>query len=66
MANEGTNNTPFLRCSHCGLLHLTTCPRIRSIEYHPDGTVKRIEFHEPRFASVSPTPAPPDARRPKS
>ena len=34
------------KCIHCGLVHETTCSRIKSIEYHPDGvTVKRIEFH---------------------
>jgi hypothetical protein len=32
-------------CEHCGFGHLGTCPRIKAIEYHPDGTVKRIEFH---------------------
>lgn len=33
------------QCKHCGLSHETTCPRIKSIEYHPDGAVKRVEFH---------------------
>ncbi len=32
-------------CPHCGVGHIGTCPKIRAIEYHPDGTVKRIEFH---------------------
>lgn len=32
-------------CPHCGTSHDTTCPRIRAIEYHQDGTVKRVEFH---------------------
>lgn len=35
-------------CPHCGLIHQTTCPRIKAMEYNPDGSVKRIEFHEPR------------------
>lgn len=34
-----------LSCPHCGTSHTTTCPRIRAIEYHQDGTVKRVEFH---------------------
>lgn len=33
-------------CPHCGLIHKTTCARIKAIEYQPDGvTVKRVEFH---------------------
>lgn len=36
-----------MTCHHCGLTHKTTCPRIKAIEYHQDGTVKRIEFHGP-------------------
>lgn len=35
-------------CPHCGLIHQTTCQRIKAMEYHSDGSVKRIEFHEPR------------------
>lgn len=34
------------KCPHCGLIHETTCPRIRAIEYHPNGAVKRVEFHD--------------------
>jgi hypothetical protein len=22
------------------------CPRVKSIEYHPDGTIKRVEFND--------------------
>ena len=32
-------------CPHCGLVHLTTCPRIKVIECYADGTIKRVEFH---------------------
>lgn len=36
-------------CPHCGMIHQTTCPRIKAIEYQQDGiTVKRIEFHGPQ------------------
>jgi hypothetical protein len=36
-------------CPHCSgpysaIFHGGPCPRIRAIEYHPDGTVKRVEF----------------------
>jgi hypothetical protein len=34
-------------CPHCGMIHQTTCPRVKAIEYNPDGTVRRIEFHAP-------------------
>ena len=33
------------KCPHCGIIHETTCPRIRALEYHPDGSLKRVEFH---------------------
>jgi DNA-binding CsgD family transcriptional regulator len=34
-------------CPHCGLIHATTCPRIKAIDYREDGSIKRIEFHPP-------------------
>jgi len=37
-------------CPHCGMIHRTTCPRIAAIEYHPDGSVKRVEFATPQLA----------------
>lgn len=40
-------------CPHCGMIHQTTCPRIKAIEYNQDGvTVKRIEFHAPQQVVV--------------
>jgi hypothetical protein len=39
-------NTADKPCDHCGLLHKTTCPRIKAIEYK-DGEIVRIEFHDP-------------------
>jgi hypothetical protein len=35
------------RCVHCGCWHAGACPRVKAVEYHPDGTVKRVEYHEP-------------------
>jgi hypothetical protein len=32
-------------CYHCGNYHGPACPRIRAIEYYPNGTVKRVEYH---------------------
>ncbi len=39
-------------CPHCSspysaTFHNGPCPRIKAIEYHPNGSVKRIEFKEP-------------------
>lgn len=35
-------------CPHCGSTEhgMFACPRIKSIEYHPGGGVKKIELHE--------------------
>jgi hypothetical protein len=35
----------FQPCSHCGTYHTVPCPRIKAIEYHQDGTMKRVEYH---------------------
>lgn len=43
-------------CSYCGGYHTGLCPRIKSIEYHSWGGVKRIEFHDG-------TPAWPEEKR---
>ena len=32
------------KCKHCGVIHETRCPCIKSIEYFEDGTIKRIEY----------------------
>lgn len=34
-------------CSYCGNGHTGTCPKIKSIEYRENGTVRRVEFHDP-------------------
>jgi hypothetical protein len=34
-------------CPHCGMIHQTTCLRIKAIEYHRDGSVRRVELHAP-------------------
>ncbi len=34
-------------CGHCGCYHAVgACPRVKAIEYFPDGTVKRVEYHQ--------------------
>lgn len=34
-------------CPHCGNWHTGVCPRVKSVEYNPDGTVRRVEYHDP-------------------
>lgn len=37
------------RCQYCGNIHYgVTCPRIKAFDYHPDGTVARVEFFAPK------------------
>lgn len=40
-------------CGHCGISHQGQCPRIKSIEYWPDGTVKRVEYHDSQDRSLN-------------
>jgi hypothetical protein len=34
-------------CRYCGVHHPGECPRVKAIDYYPDGTTKRVEFHGP-------------------
>jgi hypothetical protein len=34
-------------CGWCNGFHDGPCPRVKSVEYHENGTVKRVEFHDP-------------------
>jgi hypothetical protein len=36
-------------CEWCGVHHVGACPRIKSLEFRGDGTIKRVEFHEPKI-----------------
>jgi hypothetical protein len=46
--NATVNSAGVVRqpCQHCGMIHATTCPKIKAIEYYQDGSTKRIEFHD--------------------
>lgn len=34
------------RCPYCGAWHLEVlCPRVAEIDYHQNGTVKRVRLH---------------------
>jgi len=46
-------------CQFCGLHHRSTiCWRIKEIEYHEDGSIKRVVLHSPegeaKLAEVKP------------
>ena len=37
-------------CPHCSgphsaVFHGGPCPRIKAVEYYPDGSIKRVEYH---------------------
>jgi hypothetical protein len=31
-------------CRWCDAYHGPTCPTVKAIEFHPDGSIKRVEF----------------------
>lgn len=35
-------------CPWCGMIHQATCSRVKAMEYYPDGSLKRVELHEPQ------------------
>lgn len=48
---SGTTGSPeisiidiYPNCRYCGYSHDGVCPRVREIEYHQNGTVKRVSF----------------------
>lgn len=53
-ANVTTTSTFDLGkyCEHCGNYHTGTCPRIKAIEYHKNGKIKRVEYHDMSAVSV--------------
>lgn len=34
-------------CRWCGLYHGKKCPAVKAMEFHPDGSIKRVEFFAP-------------------
>lgn len=51
------------KCEYCSTQHSIvyhggSCPRVKSIEYYPNGTVKRVEFVTPNdyAAPIQPQP----------
>jgi hypothetical protein len=45
MPEEKTGS--IAKCQFCGAIHSTPCPWVKAIEYHPNDSVKRVEFHDP-------------------
>ena len=47
---ETTGVRPADACPHCSgpyswIIHNGACPKVAEIEYHQNGTVKRVKFH---------------------
>ncbi len=36
--------TMVTNCQWCGHIHQGVCPLVKALEYHEDGTLKRVEF----------------------
>lgn len=47
MITSSANAVPA--CRWCGKHHdlIQRCPEVKAFEYHPNGTVKRVEFYSP-------------------
>ena len=50
MGNTGTLDTrgscPYCSSDSVQVYHQGKCPKVKSIEYHPNGTIKKVEFNE--------------------
>ncbi len=44
-ANVG-GGCPYCSSNSIQVYHSGKCPKVKSIEYHPDGTIKKVEFVE--------------------
>lgn len=44
MSDTSVASVPPVKCPYCGLYHDAICPRVKAIEYNPDGTIKRVEL----------------------
>lgn len=42
-----TSTANLNTCEWCGCIHSGKCPQVKAIQYHKDGTVKRVEFFAP-------------------
>ena len=56
-----------MACRWCGQCHIGggRCPEVKAFEYHPDGTLKRVEFFSPAdYMPPLPQPAAEPSPRP--
>lgn len=42
-----TSTANLNTCQWCGCIHSGKCPQVKAIEYHPNGSIKRVEFFSP-------------------
>lgn len=58
MSQTAALNSPA-KCPYCGMLHGPTCFMVKAYEYHPDGSIKRVEFKNasdyPQTVSAAPS-----------
>ncbi len=49
MSNFTTSGSTTIlpTCPYCNGIHAGVCPRVKAIEYHENGNVKRVEFLTP-------------------
>lgn len=45
--SETSDAAKPIGCPYCGAVHeRTVCHLVKAIEYHPNGSIKRVEFKE--------------------
>lgn len=44
MGPNAVTNSALPTCKYCNAYHTGVCPRIEEIEYHPNGSVKRVRL----------------------
>jgi len=49
---------PSVNCPYCGQIHERVCPLIQTMEYHPDGSLKKVTFFPTRLDFQTSTPLP--------
>ena len=45
LSRNEANMVVALKCPYCGGNHMA-CPLVKSLEYYPDGAIKRVEFKD--------------------
>lgn len=46
MTLHAEGSCPYCSSTYQPVVHTGPCPRVKSIEYHPNGSVKKVEFIE--------------------